>query len=52
MTAQLFLIAHIAGRGVAIDSAQVELVVDIGDVTPMPRVASISAGSPRCAAAW
>jgi purine-binding chemotaxis protein CheW len=40
MTEQLFLIAHIAGRGVAIDSAQVESVVDIGQVTPIPRVAS------------
>lgn len=39
MTEQLFLIAHIAGRGVAIDSAQVESVVDIGHVTPTPRVA-------------
>ena len=39
MTDQLFLIAHIAGRGVAIDSAQVESVVDIGQVTPTPRVA-------------
>ena len=39
MTEQLFLIAHIAGRGVAIDSAQVESVVDIGHVTPTPLVA-------------
>ena len=39
MKEQLFLIAHIAGRGVAIDSAQVESVVDIGHVTPTPRVA-------------
>lgn len=39
MSEQLFLIAHIAGRGVAIDSAQVESVVDIGLVTPTPRVA-------------
>ena len=37
MTEQLFLIAHIAGRGVAIDSNQVESVVDIGSVTPTPR---------------
>lgn len=36
MTA-LFLIAHIAGRAVAIDSAQVESVVDIGTVIPVPR---------------
>ncbi|MES2096271.1 MAG: chemotaxis protein CheW [Pseudomonadota bacterium] len=39
MTEQLFLIAHIAGRGVAIDSSQVESVVDIGSVTPTPRAA-------------
>jgi purine-binding chemotaxis protein CheW len=39
MSQQLFLIAHIAGRGVAIDSTQVESVVDIGHVTPTPRVA-------------
>ncbi|WP_375396132.1 chemotaxis protein CheW [uncultured Sphingomonas sp.] len=36
MTEQLFLIAHIAGRGVAIDSTQVDSVVDIGTVTPVP----------------
>ena len=35
----LFLIAHIAGRAVAIDSAQVESVVDIGAVVPVPRAA-------------
>jgi len=35
----LFLIAHIAGRAVAIDSAQVESVVDIGSVVPVPRSA-------------
>jgi purine-binding chemotaxis protein CheW len=40
MSEQLFLIAHIAGRGVAIDSAQVESVVDIGAITPTPRAAS------------
>lgn len=33
----LFLIAHIAGRAVAIDSAQVESVVDIGTIVPVPR---------------
>ena len=32
----LFLIAHIAGRGVAIDSGQVDSVVDIGDVVAVP----------------
>lgn len=33
----LFLIARVAGRTVAIDSAQVESVVDIGTVVPVPR---------------
>ena len=33
----LFLIAHLAGRPVAIDSAQVESVVDIGEIVPVPR---------------
>ncbi|MBB5708891.1 chemotaxis protein CheW [Sphingomonas xinjiangensis] len=33
----LYLIAHIAGRVVAIDSDQVESVVDIGEVTAVPR---------------
>jgi len=36
MSERLFLIAHIAGRGVAIDSAQVQSVVDIGEITPAP----------------
>lgn len=36
MSAELFLIAHIAGRGVAIDSLQVESAVDIGAITPTP----------------
>ena len=35
----LFLIAQIAGRPVAIDSAQVDSVVDIGVVVPVPRAA-------------
>ena len=34
----LYLIARIAGRTVAIDSAQVESVVDIGEMTPVPLV--------------
>ncbi|MES1970907.1 MAG: chemotaxis protein CheW [Pseudomonadota bacterium] len=34
--APLFLIAHIAGRAVAIESGQVESVVDIGAVVPVP----------------
>ena len=33
----LFLIAQIAGRMVAIESGQVESVVDIGAVVPVPR---------------
>jgi purine-binding chemotaxis protein CheW len=33
----LFLIAHVAGRAVAIDADQVESVVDIGEVTAVPR---------------
>lgn len=33
---KLYLIARIAGRAVAIDSNQVESVVDIGEVTPVP----------------
>jgi purine-binding chemotaxis protein CheW len=35
--AHLYLIAQIAGRPVAIDSDQVESVVDIGEVTAVPR---------------
>ena len=34
---QLFLIAHLAGRAVAIESGQVESVVDIGAIIPVPR---------------
>jgi purine-binding chemotaxis protein CheW len=37
--AHLYLIAQIAGRTVAIDSDQVESVVDIGEVTAIPRAA-------------
>ena len=33
----LFLIAHVAGRTVAIESQQVESVVDIGEITAVPR---------------
>jgi purine-binding chemotaxis protein CheW len=36
----LYLIAQIAGRAVAIDSEQVESVVDIGEVTAVPRASS------------
>ncbi|WP_375422389.1 chemotaxis protein CheW [uncultured Sphingomonas sp.] len=34
---ELFLIAHIAGRGVAIETAQVESVVDIAEIVVVPR---------------
>ena len=33
----LFLVAQIAGRTVAIDSKEVESVVDIGTIVPVPR---------------
>lgn len=36
----LYLIAQIAGRAVAIDSDQVESVVDIGEVTAVPRAST------------
>jgi len=36
----LYLIAQIAGRAVAIDSEQVESVVDIGEVTAVPCASS------------
>lgn len=39
MTEQLFLIAHIAGRAVGIDTAQVQSVVDIGTIVDVPRTA-------------
>jgi purine-binding chemotaxis protein CheW len=32
----LFLIAHVAGRPVAIDGAQVDSVVDLGEIVPVP----------------
>jgi len=38
--ARLYLIAEIAGRPVAIDSERVESVVDIGEITAVPRAAS------------
>lgn len=40
----LYLIAHVAGRTVAIDSNQVESVVDIGEVTPVPRADAVVCG--------
>lgn len=42
--AHLYLIAQIAGRSVAIDSNQVESVVDIGEVTPVPRAGATVRG--------
>ncbi len=36
----LYLIAQVAGRAVAIESNQVESVVDIGEITAVPRVSS------------
>ncbi len=33
----LYLLAHIAGRGVAIDSAEVDSVIDLGAIVPVPR---------------
>lgn len=40
----LFLVAHIAGRGVAIDAAQVDSVVDIGDIVAVPRAGTFVRG--------
>ncbi|WP_033921212.1 chemotaxis protein CheW [Sphingomonas sp. 37zxx] len=40
----LYLIAHVAGRTIAIESASVESVVDIGPVTPVPRTAATVRG--------
>lgn len=40
----LFLIAQIAGRGVAIDTTQVESVVDVGDLVAVPRTAAAVRG--------
>lgn len=37
--AELFLIAELAGRRVAFPSSQVESVVDVGEIVPVPRVA-------------
>lgn len=37
MVSGLYLIAAVAGRVVAIDSDQVDSVVDIGDIVPVPR---------------
>ena len=40
----LFLLAHVAGRGVAIDSAQVDSVIDVGAIVPVPRTADTVLG--------
>lgn len=40
----LFLMARVAGRDVAIRSDQVESVVDIDGVTPVPRAAAVVRG--------
>lgn len=37
MAGSLYLIAHIAGRGIAIDAAEVDSVVDIDTIVPVPR---------------
>jgi purine-binding chemotaxis protein CheW len=40
----LYLIAHVAGRTVAIASNQVESVVDIGEITVVPRAPALVRG--------
>ena len=40
----LYLIAHVAGRTVAIGSDQVESVVDIGEITAVPRAPALVCG--------
>ena len=44
MTERLYLIAHLAGRSVAIDAEQVESVVDIGAITAIPRAGATVRG--------
>lgn len=41
---ELFLIAHIAGRGVAIETTQIDSVVDIAEVVAVPRTDSAVRG--------
>lgn len=41
---ELHLIAHVAGRTVAIESNAVESVVDIGEITPIPRASALVRG--------
>lgn len=36
MTERLHLVAHIAGRGLLLDAAQVESVIDVGEIVPAP----------------
>lgn len=36
MNEYLFLVAHVAGRGLLIDAARVDSVVEVGDVAPAP----------------
>ncbi|GAA0729533.1 chemotaxis protein CheW [Sphingomonas japonica] len=40
MNEDLFLIAHIAGHALAFRSSQIESVVDLGQITPVPRAAA------------
>ncbi|MBX3593957.1 chemotaxis protein CheW [Sphingomonas sp.] len=41
---QLFLIAHAAGRSIAISAAHVDSVVDIGPIIPVPRASALVRG--------
>ena len=41
---KLFLIAHVAGRGVAIDTAEVGSVIELGPIVPVPRAADTVLG--------
>jgi purine-binding chemotaxis protein CheW len=36
MTERLHLVAHIAGRGLLLDAAQVDSVIDVGEIVPAP----------------
>lgn len=40
----LFLLAHLAGRGVAVDGGEVESVIDVGAIVPVPRAADAVLG--------
>lgn len=39
MTQELFLVAYVAGRGLLVDAARVDSVVELGDVAPTPGAA-------------